>query len=123
MNLLFLCTGKGGVGKTSIACPAEVCLAVTERRVLLVSTDPASNVSQVFNMATGNRITPIPAVPGLDAFEIDPQAAAQAYRDRLLGPVRGRLPPTMPCVTRWFRCWKRNQSASGACSNWQVKCL
>ncbi len=88
MNLLFLCTGKGGVGKTSIACPAEVCLAVTERRVLLVSTDPASNVSQVFNMATGNRITPIPAVPGLDAFEIDPQAAAQAYRDRLLGPVR-----------------------------------
>ncbi len=105
-------TGKGGVGKTSIACAAAVRLAASERRVLPVSTDPASNVSQVFNMATGNRITPIPAAPGLDAFEIDPQAAAQAYRDRLLGPVRGRLPPTMSCITRWFRYWKRNQSAS-----------
>jgi arsenite-transporting ATPase len=72
-RFLFL-TGKGGVGKTSIACAAAVRLAATERRVLLVSTDPASNVAQVFNMAIGNRITSIPAVPGLDAFEIDPQA-------------------------------------------------
>ncbi|MEF8724867.1 MAG: arsenical pump-driving ATPase [Candidatus Accumulibacter delftensis] len=85
-------TGKGGVGKTSIACAAAVRLAAAERRVLLVSTDPASNVGQVFGVAIGNRITPITAVPGLDALEIDPQAAAQAYRDRLLGPVRGRLP-------------------------------
>ena len=85
-------TGKGGVGKTSIACAAAVRLAAAERRVLLVSTDPASNVGQVFGVAIGNRITSITAVPGLDALEIDPQAAAQAYRDRLLGPVRGRLP-------------------------------
>ncbi|NMQ29867.1 arsenical pump-driving ATPase [Candidatus Accumulibacter phosphatis] len=85
-------TGKGGVGKTSIACAAAVRLAAAERRVLLVSTDPASNVGQVFGVAIGNRITPITAVPGLDALEIDPQAAAQVYRDRLLGPVRGRLP-------------------------------
>ncbi len=85
-------TGKSGVGKTSIACAAAVRLAAAERRVLLVSTDPGSNVGQVFGVAIGNRITPITAVPGLDALEIDPQAAAQAYRERLLGPVRGRLP-------------------------------
>jgi arsenite-transporting ATPase len=85
-------TGKGGVGKTSIACAAAVRLAAAGRRVLLVSTDPASNVGQVFGMAIGNRITPIAAVPGLAALEIDPQAAAQAYRDRLVGPVRGVLP-------------------------------
>ncbi|MBS0544071.1 MAG: arsenical pump-driving ATPase, partial [Proteobacteria bacterium] len=85
-------TGKGGVGKTSIACAAALRLAAAGRRVLLVSTDPASNVGQVFGMAIGNRITPIAAVPGLAALEIDPQAAAQAYRDRLVGPVRGVLP-------------------------------
>jgi arsenite-transporting ATPase len=65
------------------------------RKVLLVSTDPASNVGQVFGVSIGNQITAIPAVPGLSAFEIDPQAAAQAYRDRIVGPVRGLLPETV----------------------------
>jgi arsenite-transporting ATPase len=60
--------------------------------VLLVSTDPASNVGQVFGVSIGNRITAIPAVAKLSALEIDPQAAAQAYRDRIVGPVRGVLP-------------------------------
>jgi arsenite-transporting ATPase len=85
-------TGKGGVGKTSIACAAAVALAGAGKRVLLVSTDPASNVGQVFGVAIGNRITAIDTVPGLDALEIDPQAAAQAYRDRIAGPARGVLP-------------------------------
>lgn len=85
-------TGKGGVGKTSLACAHAVLLADQGRRVLLVSTDPASNVGQVFDMAIGNRITPILAVPGLSALEIDPQAAAQLYRDKIVGPVRGVLP-------------------------------
>jgi len=85
-------TGKGGVGKTSIACACAVVLADAGRKVLLVSTDPASNVGQVFGLSIGNRITPIPEVPGLSALEIDPQAAAQAYRDRIAGPVRGVLP-------------------------------
>ncbi len=85
-------TGKGGVGKTSIACAAAIELAEAGRQVLLVSTDPASNVGQVFGIAIGNRITPIPAVTGLSALEIDPQAAAQGYRDRIVGPVRGVLP-------------------------------
>ena len=85
-------TGKGGVGKTSLACAAAVTLADAGRRVLLVSTDPASNVGQVFGVAIGNQVTPIPAVPRLAALEIDPQAAAQGYRERIAGPVRGVLP-------------------------------
>ena len=85
-------TGKGGVGKTSIACASAVELAATGKRVLLVSTDPASNVGQVFGVAIGNQITAIPAVENLWALEIDPQAAALAYRERIVGPVRGVLP-------------------------------
>lgn len=85
-------TGKGGVGKTSIACATAIRLAEGGRRVLLVSTDPASNVGQVFGIAIGNRITPVPAVANLSALEIDPQAAAQLYRERIVGPVRGTLP-------------------------------
>ena len=85
-------TGKGGVGKTSIACAAAIELATQGQRVLLVSTDPASNVGQVFGITIGNQITPVAEVPNLSALEIDPQAAAQAYRDRIVGPVRGVLP-------------------------------
>ncbi len=85
-------TGKGGVGKTSIACATAIKLAEGGANVLLVSTDPASNVGQVFGVEIGDRITAIPSVPRLSALEIDPQAAAQAYRDRIVGPVRGILP-------------------------------
>ncbi|MFZ3288639.1 MAG: arsenical pump-driving ATPase [Telluria sp.] len=85
-------TGKGGVGKTSLACASAMFLAGEGKRVLLVSTDPASNVGQVFRVAIGNRITGIEAVARLAAIEIDPQAAAQAYRERIVGPVRGLLP-------------------------------
>lgn len=85
-------TGKGGVGKTSLACASAMFLAGEGKRVLLVSTDPASNVGQVFGVAIGNRITGIEAVARLAAVEIDPQAAAQAYRERIVGPVRGLLP-------------------------------
>lgn len=85
-------TGKGGVGKTSIACATAIQLAEAGRRVLLVSTDPASNVGQVFGVSIGNKITELSAVPNLFALEIDPQAAAQAYRDRIVTPVRGVLP-------------------------------
>jgi len=88
-------TGKGGVGKTSIACATSIQLAEAGKRVLLVSTDPASNVGQVFGITIGNRITAIPAVARLSALEIDPQAAAQVYRDRIVGPVRGVLPDTV----------------------------
>ncbi len=85
-------TGKGGVGKTSLACATAVRLADAGQRVLLVSTDPASNVGQVFGIDIGNTVTAVAAVPGLFALEIDPQAAAQQYRERIVGPVRGLLP-------------------------------
>lgn len=85
-------TGKGGVGKTSLACASAITLAGAGKRVLLVSTDPASNVGQVFGVSIGNHITPIPDVPGLDGLEIDPQAAAAAYRSNIVDPVRGKLP-------------------------------
>lgn len=88
-------TGKGGVGKTSLACATAITLADAGHRVLLVSTDPASNVGQVFGMTIGNKVTAINAVPGLAALEIDPQAAAQVYRDRTVNPVRGVLPDTV----------------------------
>ncbi|MCC6075269.1 arsenical pump-driving ATPase [Pseudomonas sp. GCM10022188] len=84
-------TGKGGVGKTSLACATAIRLAESGRRVLLVSTDPASNVGQVFGIEIGNRITAVPAVANLAALEIDPQAAAAAYRERIVGPARGKL--------------------------------
>ena len=101
-------TGKGGVGKTSIACATALVLAAQGRRVLLVSTDPASNVGQVFGIEIGNHITAIPAVSGLAALEIDPQAAAQVYRERIVGPVRGLLPDA---VVRGIE-----EQLSGACT-------
>uniref|UniRef100_UPI003F8D8F91 Arsenite transporter ATPase-like protein,arsA n=1 Tax=Leptospirillum ferriphilum (strain ML-04) TaxID=1048260 RepID=UPI003F8D8F91 len=101
-------TGKGGVGKTSIACATSIQLANAGKRVLLVSTDPASNVGQVFGVDIGNRVTPIPAVPHLSALEIDPEAAASAYRERLVGPVRGVLPDD---VVKGIE-----ESLSGACT-------
>jgi arsenite-transporting ATPase len=85
-------TGKGGVGKTSVACATAVSLAGLGKQVLLVSTDPASNVGQVLGVPIGNRVTAIEAVPGLSALEIDPEEAAEAYRERIIGPVRGLLP-------------------------------
>lgn len=84
-------TGKGGVGKTSIACATAIELAEAGEKILLVSTDPASNLGQVFGLNIGNTITTIPAVSNLSALEIDPQAAAQLYRNRIVDPVRGKL--------------------------------
>ena len=85
-------TGKGGVGKTSNACAAAVALADAGRRVLLVSTDPASNLDQVLGVAIGREPTPIPGVANLSAINIDPEAAARAYRERVIGPYRHVLP-------------------------------
>jgi arsenite-transporting ATPase len=85
-------TGKGGVGKTSLACATAITLADAGRRVLLVSTDPASNLDEVLGTKLSNDPLPIPGVPGLSAFNINPQAAAEAYRERLVGPFRGVLP-------------------------------
>ena len=91
-RLLFF-TGKGGVGKTSLACATAVTLADRGSKVLLVSTDPASNLGQVFVTLIGAQVpTPVASVPGLDALNINPETAAQTYRDRVIGPLRDILP-------------------------------
>ena len=86
-------TGKGGVGKTSVACATAVRLADQGRRVLLVSTDPASNLDEVLGTPLGTTPTPVAGAPGLSALNLDPVAAAHAYRDRVVGPYRNLLPP------------------------------
>lgn len=87
-------TGKGGVGKTSCASTTAVALADAGRRVLIVSTDPASNLPEVLGV-TGDDEGPVavPDVPGLAMLDLDPTAAASRYRDTVVGPYRGLLPP------------------------------
>jgi arsenite-transporting ATPase len=89
-NLFF--TGKGGVGKTSMACATAVQLADRGLRVLLVSTDPASNLDEVLGMQLANEPTATESVPNLFAMNIDPETAAREYRERMVGPYRGVLP-------------------------------
>ena len=89
-NMLF--TGKGGVGKTSTACATAVSLADAGRRVLLVSTDPASNLDEVLEAQIGMTPTPIPGISGLMAINIDPVEAAQEYKERVVEPYRDLLP-------------------------------
>jgi arsenite-transporting ATPase len=90
-RILFF-TGKGGVGKTSSACATAIRLADDGRRVLLVSTDPASNLDEVLGVTLSSTPTSVPDVPGLAALNIDPEEAANAYRERVVGPYRGVLP-------------------------------
>lgn len=85
-------TGKGGVGKTTMASTVAVCLADAGQRVLLVSTDPASNLGDVFGVVVGDHLTDVPGVPGLQLLNIDPQQAAADYRERVVGPYRGIVP-------------------------------
>ena len=85
-------TGKGGVGKTSLSCACALRLAEAGKRVLLVSTDPASNLDEVLETTLTNVPAPIAGAPGLHALNINPVAAAAAYRERLIGPMRGLLP-------------------------------
>ncbi len=85
-------TGKGGVGKTSLSCATGLALAEAGRRVLIVSTDPASNLDEVLGVALGSAPTPIPGAVGLFALNIDPEAAALDYRERMVAPYRGVLP-------------------------------
>ena len=90
-RILFF-TGKGGVGKTSLACATAIRLADSGKRVLLVSTDPASNLDEVLEVTLDASAKAVPRVPGLSALNIDPEDAARAYRDRVVGPYRGVLP-------------------------------
>ena len=89
-NLMF--TGKGGVGKTSIACATAVFLGEGGKRVLLVSTDPASNLDEVLETPLALHPTPVNEVKGLFAMNVDPEEVARQYRERVVGPYRELLP-------------------------------
>jgi arsenite-transporting ATPase len=82
-------SGKGGVGKTSMACTAAVHYADNGKKTLVVTTDPASNLADVFEQRIGHHITPITDVPNLWAMEIDPDEATREYKERSLAPMRG----------------------------------
>lgn len=101
-------TGKGGVGKTSLACATAVHWADKGQRVLLVSTDPASNLGHVFGVTVGSEPLAITLVPRLDVLNVNPNAAAAAYRERVVGPVRGVLPEEVVAGM--------NEQLSGACT-------
>ena len=85
-------TGKGGVGKTSAACSTAVSLADQGKGVLLISTDPASNLQDVFSMQLTNKATRIPDVPNLSVANLDPIQAAAEYRESVIAPYRGIMP-------------------------------
>ncbi len=89
-NLFF--TGKGGVGKTSLSCALAVSLADQGQRVLLVSTDPASNLDDVLGVRVSHEPTAVRDCENLFAVNIDPEEAARLYRERVVGPYRGVLP-------------------------------
>lgn len=101
-------TGKGGMGKTTLACATAVTLARRGARVLIVSTDPASNLDEVLETDLGAAARPVSGAPGLDAANIDPEAAAREYRERAVAPYRGVLPD--------FAVASIEESLSGACS-------
>jgi len=88
-------TGKGGVGKTSIACATAVKLADNNKRVLLISTDPASNLQDVFNAELNNKGVQIKDVPNLVVANLDPIQAAKEYRESVIEPYRGKLPDSV----------------------------
>ena len=88
-------TGKGGVGKTSIACATAVGLADSGKNILLISTDPASNLQDVFHQSLHGQGTPIAEVPNLTVVNLDPEEAAANYRESVIAPFRGKLPESV----------------------------
>ncbi|GAB6090564.1 arsenical pump-driving ATPase [Spirochaeta dissipatitropha] len=105
-------TGKGGVGKTSMACATALALAdqgiEQGKKVLLISTDPASNLDEVLGTELGSRPTAVQDAPNLFALNIDPIQAAAEYRERMVGPYRGVLPDTA--------VQQMEEQLSGACT-------
>jgi arsenite-transporting ATPase len=101
-------TGKGGVGKTSIACAVAIALADSRKRVLLVSTDPASNLDEMLEVELADTPRVVPGVPGLLAMNIDPETEAEAYRERVLAPMRAESSAEELATVR--------EQLSGACT-------
>jgi arsenite-transporting ATPase len=101
-------TGKGGVGKTSLACASAIQLADEGKKVLLISTDPASNLEDVLQCKVGSEVAAVEGVKYLFAVNINPDAAAAEYRNRVLQPLKDRIDPQE---------WKKTEEGlSGACT-------
>jgi arsenite-transporting ATPase len=114
-------TGKGGVGKTSLSTATAIALADAGKRVLLVSTDAASNLDDMLGVPLSNQAVAVPGVPGLSLINIDPDEAAKAYRQRVIdqmGPgapdadkavvreqLRALAPPRSLRLTSFPACW------------------
>ncbi len=88
-------TGKGGVGKTSLSCATAINLVDQGHKVFLVCTDPASNLSDVLGFSVNALVSSQPELPGLQAINIDPHVAARNYREKVVGPYRGKLPDSV----------------------------
>lgn len=101
-------TGKGGGGKTSTACATAITLADMGKKVLLISTDPASNLQDVFEIELTNKPKEIPSVPNLQVANLDPETAAHEYKERVVGPYRGKLPDAVIATME--------EQLSGACT-------
>ena len=101
-------TGKGGVGKTTIASGVAVALADAGKRTLIISTDPASNLDDVFGLTAGQQPAAVPGVEGLFVSNLDPEVAAAAFKERAVGPYRGVLPEA--AIT------SMEEQLSGACT-------
>ncbi|USK62425.1 arsenical pump-driving ATPase [Peribacillus asahii] len=101
-------TGKGGVGKTSTACATAVALADSGKKVLLISTDPASNLQDVFGIELNSTPRAVPAVANLYVSNINPEASAKAYRESVVGPYRGIFPEAVVATME--------EQLSGACT-------
>jgi arsenite-transporting ATPase len=101
-------TGKGGVGKTSLSTAAALSLADAGKKVLLVSTDAASNLDEMLKVVLQNTATPVPGAPGLSVLNIDPDAAAESYRQRVLAQMGADASATARATVR--------EQLSGACT-------
>lgn len=101
-------TGKGGVGKTSVACSLSIAIANEGKKVLLISTDPASNLQDIFGQTLSNSPTKIEGIDNLFAINLDPEQAAQHYKEQMVGPYRGKLPEVV--------LQNMEEQLSGACT-------
>ncbi|MEK5431597.1 arsenical pump-driving ATPase [Lysinibacillus sp. FSL R7-0073] len=101
-------TGKGGVGKTSVACSLSIAIAKEGKKVLLISTDPASNLQDIFGQTLSSSPTKIAGIDNLFAINLDPEQAAQHYKEQMVGPYRGKLPDVV--------LQNMEEQLSGACT-------